>query len=129
MLNWYVQKKTDIYIKHYSMLKFEIMKINDKRWEVYYMIRYMDAQRPIYMMLSRSKTKQQAVARLDEIEDYVADDTKILKPINMPQIHNVIATMGAPLDMEYSEPWHICLNGMPRLGRLENCPYYPSDKR
>jgi len=71
------RKRVDIYIKHYTMIPLQVGR-NDLgyiKWEVYYMIRFIEKHmRPLYMKLASCKTKQLAAVKLSEIEDYIADD-------------------------------------------------------
>jgi len=83
-LLFYEQKeRVDIYIKHYSMIPLQIGKNGSGdyiKWEVYYMIRFIQkGMRPLYMKLASCKTKQLAAVKLSEIEDYIADDMDNIK--------------------------------------------------
>jgi len=99
MLSWYQQKRVDIYIKHYRLLKIEIMQITPKKWNVFYRITSMGTERPLYMMLARCKSKQLAVVKLTEIEDYIANDLEV----------------------------HICLGGLKVIGLDKDCKYFPHE--
>ena len=69
-----MRNKVDVYAKHYSMIPLEIGHNKDPygMWDVFYIIRSMEVRsHPLYMKLASCRSKQLAVVKLSEIEDYV----------------------------------------------------------
>ena len=72
-LSYNQKKRADVYKKHYTVLPLQIRNIGAD-WEVYYVIRSMEAVRPLYMRLASCNSKQLAAVKLDEIEDYIYEN-------------------------------------------------------
>ncbi len=79
-LSHYEIERIKVYKKHYSMISLEILppywngKYKTSGWIVYYMIRFMDDKRPLFMRIIRCKSKQAAVVKISEIEDYISEN-------------------------------------------------------
>lgn len=133
VLSYYQQKKVDVYIKHYSMISLQVRQIG-LQWEVYYVIRYLDATRPIHMRIAICKSYQLAAVKISEIEDYIAGDMDRRKPTlrttPVLEIDHIVPTLygnyKAGNMYENQEltgrVYHVCFNGYIRKCSIEDCP-------